>query len=241
MATSANNIFSLFQRYPFWLLLLWMFAAAILPWLLQPAAAWRDGPEFVVAAWGLGIAHPAGYPLYQSIVWLFEQFPLGDIVLRNHAFSAMFTLAAMVLLYEMAIAFVRLLAGEYNMRGIRHVAGWVSLCWLVMPAQMENAVQSEAYSLFAAFTFLVAKLLFDFLRTRKLRYYVLASFLAGVGCGNHVMLGAMLFPLMLVLGVETHFRTAIRTAVAGAAAGLWGLMVYLYLPVRSRREPSFDW
>ena len=231
----------LHQRYPFWLISIWAAGATALPWLVQPAEAWRDGPEFVVAAWGLGISHPAGYPLYQAIVWMFEQFPLGDIVLRNHSFSAVFTLVSAVLLYEMGISFIRLLKTDNDPRAVHHVMGWISLCWLVMPSQLENAVQSEAYSLFAAFTFLVAKLLFDFLRTQEPRYYVLAVFLAGVGCGNQAMLGAFFFAFLLAPGVFSDIRTVLQTAFSGVLAGMTGLLVYLYLPVRSFQEQSFDW
>jgi len=194
-----------------------------------------------VAAWGLGIAHPAGYPLYQVLAWPFEQFPLGDIVLRNHSFSAIFTLVSVVLLYETALSFIHLLAkGRENVHD-KYVAGWISMCWLVMPAQLENAVQSEAYSLFAAFTFLICKLLFDFMRTCEPRRYVLAVFLAGLGCGNQIMLGVFVFPFILALGVLKDTAMAVKTAIQGVISGMLGLLIYLYLPVRSLQEPSFDW
>lgn len=225
---------------PRWAWLPWLAAAAVLPWLIQAAPAWRDGPEFVASAWGLGIAHPAGYPLYQSLVWAAEQLPLGDVAMRNHAFSALFTLMASVLLYKMALAFLRLFAQQDA--AMHHpLAAWVTLCWLVMPSQIENAIQSEAYSLFACFTFLVMRLLFDFFHTGENRRYTLAVFLAGVGCGNHVMLGALLFPFLFALGKKERVLDAARLAFGGLAAGLAGLMVYAYLPVRSMREPSFDW
>jgi len=230
------------NRYPVWLILIWGLCATLLPWFIEPAASWRDGPEFVVAAWGLGISHPAGFPLYAALAWAAEQFPLADIVMRNHAFSAVFTLVSAVLLYEAALSFLACLKGNETIaRYERGLAGWVSICWMLMPPQIENAIQSEAYALFAAFAFLICILLFDFLRTRDVRRYVLAVFLAGLGCGNHMMLGAFLFPFIIAIGVCAHFRQAWRIAAAGVLAGVWGLTVYLYLPLRSRMEPSLDW
>ncbi len=233
---------SVANRYPAWLILTWGLCATLLPWLVEPAASWRDGPEFVVAAWGLGISHPAGFPLYAALAWAAEQFPLADIVMRNHAFSALLTLVSGVLLYEAALSFLACLKrNETIARHERGLAGWVSICWMLMPPQIENAIQSEAYSLFAAFAFLICILLFDFLRTRDIRRYVLAVFLAGLGCGNHAMLGVFLLPFIIAIGVHTHLRQAWKTAASGLLAGTWGLMVYLYLPLRSRNEPSLDW
>jgi len=230
------------NRYPVWLVLIWGLCAALLPWIIEPAASWRDGPEFIVAAWGLGISHPAGFPLYAALAWAAEQFPLADIVMRNHAFSAAFTLVSAVLLYEAALSFLACMHRDESVpyREL-HLAGWVSICWLLMPPQIENAIQSEAYALFAAFAFAICKLLFDFLRTRDIRRYVLAVFLAGLGCGNHMMLGAFLFPFIIAIGVYARFRPAWKTAAAGLLAGFWGLTTYLYLPLRSRMEPSLDW
>jgi len=229
--------------YPAWLLL-WALAAIALVFLLQPAAGWRDGPEFVDSAWVLGIAHPAGFPLYQALAWMLEQLPLADVVLRNHLFSTLFTMLAAVMLFYAALSFARILTKTeiHDLdRVYIHAAGWISLCWLAMPPQLENAIQSEAYSLHAFFTFLISKLLFDFLYTKEAKYYVLAAFLAGVGAGNHITLGVFIFALVIVLGVYRHIGDAARRASAGFVAGIWGLCVYLFLPVRSLRNPSFDW
>ncbi|MDX8396424.1 MAG: DUF2723 domain-containing protein [Mariprofundaceae bacterium] len=209
---------------------------------MQPALAWRDGPEFVTSAWGLGVSHPAGFPLYQSVAWFIQQIPMGDIVLRNHFFSALFSLIAALILFEAALTFAKIIDPRKNHSLIiPHIAGGISICWLLMPSQLENAVQSEAYSLFALFTFLVCNLLFRFMLTREAKYYIIAAFLAGLGSGNHIMLGVMIFPLIIVLGVYTHLTTCIKTATSGMIAGFWGLFIYLYLPIRSFQEPSFDW
>jgi len=232
----------LFSTYPFWLLLFWVSYEFFIVWGVRFAAGWRDGPEFVDTSWVLGIAHPAGYPLYQSLVWMWEQFPLGDVVLRNHAFSAGCTVLAGVFLYHAGLSFMRVL-GHLAVEGDRGrlLAGFVSVSWLVMAPQLEDAIQSEAYALHAVLTFVVCRLLFDFMRTREVRRYVLAVFVAAVGAGNHITMGVFVFAFIMVLGVLPDVRQAFRAAGAGMAAGVWGLLVYMYLPVRSRRDPSFDW
>lgn len=217
-------------------------AALIAPWLVQPAIGWRDGPEFVDTSWGLGIAHPAGFPLYQALAWPFDMLPLGDIALRNHLFNAITSLLAFLLLHQAAATFLHSIH-----RGGEAIHSWsaaaIALVWLLMPAQMENAIQSEAYPLFACFAFLLLRLLLDHLRSGERHRYLLAAFLAGIGAGDHAMLGAFLFPLILALipSRRNALPARLATAAAGILAGIAGLTIYLYLPVRSRNDPTIDW
>lgn len=213
-------------------------AALLLPWIVEPAAGWRDGPELTDAAWLLGVAHPSGYPLYQAVGWMAQQLPLGDIFLRSHLLSALSTLIAAGLL--------ALLLQELGREaGVVRLPPWLPAaivgCWLLMPPQIENAVQSEAYAPFAAFTFLILLLLLRFMHRRHPAAYLTAAFLAGVGAGNHVMLGAMLFPLILALSACTTLPAATALALAGVAAGAAGLAVYGYIPPRASRLPLMNW
>lgn len=228
--------------YPRFLVWGWVLAAFVLPWFLHPAAGWRDGPEFAVSSWVLGIAHPSGYPLYAALHWFVEQFPIADVILRNHMASTAASLSASVALYHVALSFLSL--WRKNSQVEKHdsyIAGFISLAWLMLPPQLENAIQSEAYALHALLGFVVWKFLFDFMHTCEVRRYVLAAFLAGMGVANHVTMGFMLLPLVCALACVQELKVAFRTAAAGIVAGLAGLSVYFFLPVRSLNNPSFDW
>ncbi len=208
--------------------------------MVDPAASWRDGPELIDAAWVLGIAHPSGYPLYQSLTWMAEQLPLGDIALRDHLFSAVGTLFATMLLIILTAQNWR---GDPATHTIRHswVCASIALIWFLMPSQVENAIQAEGYALFASLMFLILLMLETFMHRQERRYYLLAAFISGVGAGNQVMLGAMIFPLILALSTLNNIKQLLSTAGAGVLAGLAGLSVYAYLPVRSANFPSMDW
>jgi len=226
---------------PRWQLLLWMAAIFFLGTFLQPSAAWRDGPEFIVSAWGLGIAHPAGFPLYQSLAWMFEQLPIGNIAFRNHAFSLFCTVTAMVALWRCALTFAASVRKEELSPPFLIIAGLLPLTWLFLPSEIENAIQSEVYALHATITFAVCNLLFHYLNRRQVKYLVLAAFIAGVGCGNHATLGVLLFAFLVAVATNREWHSFLRHAGSALVAGIWGLMVYAYLPIRSLQNPTFDW
>ncbi|MDX8377093.1 MAG: DUF2723 domain-containing protein [Mariprofundales bacterium] len=224
----------------------WVIVAIILPWLIAPAAAWRDGPEFIVSSWGLGIAHPAGFPLYQCLAWLWGHLPLASIGVRNHAFSAWLTLMAMLMLYYLAVLFLHVIDSDTTDKkpnsSIYHwLALLISICWFMQPAQLENAIQSEVYALHACFSFAVLALLLQFLRVQNISFYIAAAFLAGVGSANHIAMGVMLFALILAIGICKTWYKAWLTALAGILAGMAGLSLYILLPIRSRHDPAMDW
>jgi len=228
-------------KYPLWLLVAWIAAAVALSLLLHPISSWRDGPEFSLTSWILGIAHPAGFPLYNAIVWMWDQIPLGNIAFRSHTFSLFATMLATIALYHVALSFIRQLYKRDNTPADQNIAGFITLCWLVMPSQIENAVQAEVYSLHAFFTFIVIKLLIDYVDNQQPRYLVLASFLAGIGAGNHVTLGVLIFALIIAASTASDWQRLIKNAGTSIMAGVFGLTIYLYLPVRSLQNPTFDW
>src|SRR5688572_14114962 len=62
---------------------------------------WRnggaDGGELAAAAWVGGVAHPPGYPLYLTLVRVFQLVPVGDVAFRATLFSVLCAAVAAVL------------------------------------------------------------------------------------------------------------------------------------------------
>ena len=46
---------------------------------LCPTVYWRDSGELITVCYTLGIAHPAGYPLYALLGRIFTLIPVGSI------------------------------------------------------------------------------------------------------------------------------------------------------------------
>ncbi|MCH7761683.1 DUF2723 domain-containing protein, partial [candidate division TA06 bacterium] len=55
---------------------------------LCPTVFWRDTGEFLVAAYGLGIPHSPGTPIYPILGRLFSLLPFGTIPFRINLMSA---------------------------------------------------------------------------------------------------------------------------------------------------------
>jgi len=230
------------RNHPAWLLLSWVCYAAVSPWGVRTAAGWRDGPEFIVSSQVLGIAHPSGFPLYSAWGWFVQQLlPVGDLTMRNHLSNTILTLAAAIMLYSLASAFFRLFRLDMAQATGPHLAGFISLIWLLMPPQWENAIQAEVYSMLALFTFGVLRLLIAYWESADPRLYLMAVFLVGLGCGAHITSGFLIFTFVTFLAAAPGIADALRLALKAVVAGIAGLAVYAYLPVRSLRNPVMDW
>ncbi len=63
---------------------------------LAPTVTLVDSGELILAAYGPGIAHPPGFPLYVLLGWLFSRLPLGSVAVRLNLMSAVFAALAVV-------------------------------------------------------------------------------------------------------------------------------------------------
>src|SRR2546430_8889196 len=77
-----------------------VFLAALLlySWTLAPTVTPTDSGELIVAARGLGIAHPPGVPLWVMLAHLASLVPLGNVAVRINFSSALFAALASAML-----------------------------------------------------------------------------------------------------------------------------------------------
>ncbi len=57
-------------------------------WTLAPAVTLTDSGELIVAAYGLGVAHPPGFPLWVMLAHLASLVPVGNVAVRINFSSA---------------------------------------------------------------------------------------------------------------------------------------------------------
>ncbi|HJY54107.1 MAG TPA: DUF2723 domain-containing protein [Candidatus Udaeobacter sp.] len=57
---------------------------------LAPTVTLVDSGELIVAAWGLGVAHPPGFPLWVMLAHLASMLPVGNVAARINFSSAFF-------------------------------------------------------------------------------------------------------------------------------------------------------
>src|SRR5215210_1849555 len=58
-----------------------------------------DSPMLQAAVYVLGIGHPTGYPTYMMLTHLFTYLPVGDVAYRVNLASAVYGVAAVVVVY----------------------------------------------------------------------------------------------------------------------------------------------
>lgn len=73
-------------------------ALVVYSWTLAPAVTLTDSGELIVAAYGLGVAHPPGFPLWVMLAHLASLVPVGSVAVRINFSSAVFAALACAML-----------------------------------------------------------------------------------------------------------------------------------------------
>lgn len=212
-----------------------MYLATIAPTIFH-----QDSPEFVNTAFTLGISHPAGFPTYNLLAKAVTFFPLGSIAFKVNLFSTVAACLSIVFLYLAGIRLLRILFGPQNPERFFWPAfiatGYLAFCgtfWF-------NSIQAEVYTLHTLFTCLIIWLLLVWGEGRDVRYLFLAALAYGLSAGNHATV-AFYLPAILLLFFCWNKENKLKNLTLCVCFFLVGLSVYLYLPIRSWAEPSFDW
>lgn len=202
---------------------------------LAPSFTVGDSGEFCASSVLLGLPHSPGYPLFCLLGKVFAVLlPWGNFAYRINILSAIFGAASISVLYKVLVSmdYCREHDDSIACQSLKP-AFIISVVMLaVSPAFWRSAVQSEVFALNSFFVSMIL------LSLQKEKYY-LASYLFGLGLGNHHTL-VFLFPvLVFAIFKDKLYRHINLPAFAIAAAA--GLTIYLYLPIRSLKNPGLDW
>jgi tetratricopeptide (TPR) repeat protein len=222
-------------------LFIFLFVSGVYLLTISPAINWRDSPEFAHISYSLGIAHPAGFPVYALIAKLFTMLPFGSIAFKVNLFSLFSSAISIVLIYLISSDILTLLSGESEDDGHLYAASIISaaflciniICW-------QNSVIAEVYSFNMFFTLLLIYLLIRFLVTKSDAFLFSAAFLYGVSSGNHATVAFYLPALITFYFLVTKERRAAKFILV-CTFFMLGFSVYLYLPLRSIADPAYDW
>lgn len=209
-----------------WYLLL---AAIVIPvyarTMLPGLAFWGDSAKFQFIGKVLGTPHQPGYPLYVLSNYLFiHAVPLGTIALRVNLLSAVYAIAALLVLLNLLL-----------LLGLRPWVAFVTtLSFAFMYSAWLYAIIPEVYSLNLLFLVIVINLLVRWSKTRRERYFYLACLVYGLSFGNHQVMIALLPSFFYWVWVTD------RKAFVDPKKILWvigcvllGLATYLYIPWRT--------
>ncbi len=218
-----------------------------------------DSGELAAAAATLGIAHPPGYPLFTLLGRLFSLLPVGTVAFRVGLISAGATALAALLIYRTGVVLLGELVGGQRQRSGRSAGNRRAIYLEIAPVTggllfafagtvWSQAVVVEVYALQAL---LVAACLTVIVRSLSddpstLRHWPLLGFTLGFALTNHIT-SMLLIPgvlIVLLLGMRERARAARRSRLPfweTLGATLLPLLLYLYLPVRSRMSPPVNW
>jgi len=180
-----------------------------------------DAGELVSASFGLGIAHPSGYPVYLMISKLFTFLPFGNIPTK----VALVSSCSSSLLFFLGTKLLKKLSND--------VTPLIFFLFLLI-SSYSFFCQSLLAKFYPLNTLLIAVIFFlglDSIETYKLKNQLLISFLLGISLGLHQTTFLMFVPLLFL--VIIHFKNFTKNLPLSLFLFFVGATVVLYLIIRS--------
>lgn len=208
-----------------------------------PTIYWRDAPEFVNVGYTLGIAHPSGSPAYSLISKIITFVPIGSIAFKINIVSLLFAICSVLILFKIILLLIELCFEEPD-----KTVSWISamlaaLIVVFSPSFWMNAVVAEVYTMNIFCLCLIIYFFIRWVNSRQMQFLFLSTFLYGISAGVH---GGMLVfsPVFFLFFLIVEFQKSkkpFETVLLVAFFFLLGFSVFLFLPVRSVTNPTFDW
>lgn len=216
--------------------------ALLFTFLVSPVVGFRDSGELAAASFHMGIAHPTGFPLPMLMGKAATLVPLGDAALRLNVASGLAMAGAITLLVSVVLG-----TGRTRSWIVPVCAAGVTVSTFVLsPSTMWFGTNVEVYSwsaLLGAFSLTCAS---RAIRERDGRWMLMSLFLTGLAGGCHVSAlmasaAATTCAVLALLRSGSHRPPLHRATVHGSLALAVGLLVILYLPLRSIAHPAVMW
>lgn len=197
---------------------------------LPSTLTFGDSGDHITCSWILGLAHPSGYCLYTLLTHLIAYIPIANIGMRMSFFTAGITSCCVFFLY---LLLYQILKNKIISLSGALIFAFSSTFWKI-------SGYVKMYSLLSLFVVLCFFIVTAWEKKHDTRLLLLLAFVYGLAVSNH-MLAATFGPSLLYLVFVTDKR-AIRKHIGSLILlFLFGLSVYLYLPIRATGNPVIDW
>ncbi len=223
---------------------------------LAPSVTFEDSGELIAAAYGMGVPHEPGYPLFTMLGKIFTLIPIGSIAFRLNMMSAFLTSCSTLFICYATVLFIEELfiktkfwknAEEKTLNILKYaIALTTAILFGISTENWEQSVITEVYGLnnFFVGLFILLALLWKRQETQagRTRYFLFISLILGLTITNHTT-SMMLIPVfgVLVLFVDWKVLKNIKLMLKTVAFFILGLTPFLYLPLASSRNPVMDW
>ncbi len=237
-------------------LIVTVFSFALFAWNAAPGVTFHDSGEFALAARTGGIPHPPGAPtwtlpatLWVNVLGFGDNPALGTNLFAG--FNGALCFGAITLLVMLWVRRLRPDAPNWQ-----HVSAGVTPALVLLHSSgwLEQSLMTEQYTqmtLLEVLLMILATRLWSVAPGRQRDWLAWGIGLtAGLAIGNHLSQVALGLPVFLALCFATlQGDQSVRDKVAALLklnllAGLGtfcGLLVFLYLPIRSAADPVMDW
>lgn len=203
-----------------------------------PGVSFHDSGEFSMAVASAGLPHSPGAPTWVILNVIFRMLCFGADAART---SNLFSAFCGSITVAFASTFVFRQFGDRS-NATRNLAALItSLSLVTCGAFLEQSFMAEQYTLMTALMSAMLLILQTNEKEPKLKWMFSLGLLAALGLGNHpsqIVLG----PLLIVVGLQNRKSLGtFKVFGIGLLGYLLGLLVFLWLPIRSAAHPLMDW
>jgi hypothetical protein len=214
---------------------------------LAPTTAFWDTSEYIATGYILGIPHPPGNPLFVVLAraWILLLEPFGfSIAVRVNLFSAFMSAAAHGLWFLVIHHVLRFFSEGRTFR-LLGAAVAVLVSATAFTVWNQSNVNEKVYTVslltIALLSWLVIRWQERLGRGKDDNLLVLMVFILALSVGNHLM-AFLAAPAMAVFILLVNPRAILNWKLYPAAlvAGLVGLSIHLFLPLRAELDPVIN-
>jgi len=214
---------------------------------LAPSTAFWDTSEYIATGFILGIPHPPGNPLFVVLAraWIVLLEPTGlSIAVRVSLFSAFMSATAHALWFLVVHHVLRFFSTDrlFRLAGAG-VAVLVSATAFTVwnQSNVNEKVYTVSLLTIALLSWLVIRWQERLGRGGDDNLLVLMAFVVALSVGNHLM-AALAVPAMAVFVLMVNGRALLNWKLYPSVlvAGLLGLSIHLFLPIRAELDPVIN-
>lgn len=201
-----------------------------------PTVGLIDSGELALACAEPGIAHPTGYPLYTLVGRLVCMITGLEPVLATNFLSVLAGAAAVFAMFLIASIIVGRIQPKFSDSEKYLIAMAVALIFGFSGTMWNISTETEVYALEIALDLFALYLLLRWWFGGSSNNLFGAGYLFGLAFGLHMM--TMLFaPAAVYILFDSRKRLKLRVFIWTAVLFVFGLTIYLYLPIRASLEP----
>jgi len=213
-----------------------------------PTISTGDSGEFIAAAKIMGTAHSPGYPAFLVVSKVMDSImPVGTTAYRVNLVSAVLSALSVLLLFLVLTDILGVGTSDSAQSdgvGVWSSIGISAIAAAVLGLSLEfwkSAVQTEVFAMNTLFMLVILYLMY-YRHPEKsvdLRLYAI-TFIFGLAMGNHQTI-ALIIPGVAAWYFMLKKKVNLRVLFIAIIFALCGMTVYLYLMIRSVKNPVLDW